>query len=372
MKTKNHEKWMRQAFLEAERCKGFTGKNPNVGCVIVKNEKIIQRARTSFNGRPHAEQNAINLISDASVLKNSSIYITLEPCAHLNEEGISCADLIAESGIKEVIISNLDPDPRTSGKGVSILKRAGIVVQENFLEEEGLKVNSGFFSRLINGRPYITLKVAISLDGKIALSNNKSKWISNEVSRNFGHLLRSQSDGIMSSSNTILNDNSSLTCRLPGLEKYSPFKIIIDRNLKIPRNYNIFKSKLDNKIILYFDSTKISKKKSIIEEDHNIIYKDLRSIPNIQHDFWSSLFNDLCDYGINNLMIESGPTLIFDLIKQNLIDEIAIFRTGKIIGNDGIPFIGSLESKNISKLLDFELIDQKNFVGDVFELRKLI
>ena len=176
----------------------------------------------------------------------------------------------------------------------------------------------------------------------------------------------------MSSSNTILNDNSSLNCRLPGLEKCSPFKIIIDRNLKIPKNYNIFKSNLSNKIILYFDSNNISKKKTMIERDHNIIYKDLRSIPNIQNDFWSSLFNDLCDYGINNLMIESGPTLIFDLIKQNLIDEIAIFRTGKIIGNDGIPFIGSLKSRKISTLLDFELIDQKNFVGDVFELRKLI
>ena len=275
----NHEKWMKQAFLEAERCKGKTGKNPNVGCVIVKDNQIIKRGGTAASGRPHAEENVLKSITNKDILKNSSIYLTLEPCAHPSKDGVSCAERIAKLGVKEVFISNLDPDPRTSGKGISILKKAGIKVEINFLKPEGEKINSGFFSRIIYNKPLITLKVAISLDGKIALSNKESKWITNSLSRNFSHFLRSQTDAVLTSNNTIMNDNSKLTCRLNGLSNHSPYKIVIDRKLKINNSSLIFKSFFGEKTIIYFDSINFNKKVPKLDL-HNVIYKDLRNISN--------------------------------------------------------------------------------------------
>ena len=209
--------YMRQAFLEAHRALGTTGKNPNVGCVLIKNNKVIGRARTSPGGRPHAEENLISNLSKKQ-LKDSTLFVTLEPCAHVGKSGKSCADLISVSGIKEVFVSNLDPDRRTSGKGLKILKDSKINTHSNFLKEEGIDLNIGYFKNFYLKRPFVTLKVAMSLDGKIALNNKKSKWISNKISRSFSHMLRSQSDAIMTSSNTILDDNSLLTCRLNGLE----------------------------------------------------------------------------------------------------------------------------------------------------------
>ena len=367
----DHEKWMRQAFLEAERCKGITGKNPNVGCVIVKGNQIVRRGRTGLYGRPHAEENAIKSIDKKGILKNSSIYLTLEPCAHASKDGMSCAERIAKHRIKEVFVSNLDPDPRTSGKGISILKKAGIKVETNFLKHEGEKINSGFFSRILYKKPFITLKVAISLDGKIALLNKKSKWITNSLSRNFSHLLRSQTDAILTSNNTIINDNSKLTCRLKGLSNRSPYKIVIDRNLKIKKSSMIFKSFFGEKTIIYFDS-KNCKKNTLKHNFENVIYKDLSAIPNINKDFWNSLLKDISDYGINNLMIESGPVFNNVLFKKKLIDQIAIFRSEKIIGNEGIPFVGNLEANSILDLQSFQLVEKKMFDNDVFELRRVL
>ena len=156
---------------------------------MVKNNQIIARSRTLPGGRPHAEESLISSLS-RKILKDSSMFVTLEPCAHIGANGKSCANLIANSGIKEVFISSLDPDKRTSGKGINILKKSNIKVYTNILENEGFNSNIGYFKKILSNRPFVTLKVAISLDGKIALKNKNSKWIPNEVSRNFGHILR--------------------------------------------------------------------------------------------------------------------------------------------------------------------------------------
>ena len=193
---------MKQALLEAYRAMCTTGKNPNVGCVLVKNNFIIARARTSPGGRPHAEDNLISQLSKEE-LNDSSLFVTLEPCAHKGENGTSCAELISHSGIKEVFISNYDPDLRTSGKGLEILRKSKIHVYTDFLVNEGHDLNIGYLTNFSSNRPFVTIKFAISLDGKIALKNKNSKWISNELSRNFGHMIRAQSDGILTTNSTI-------------------------------------------------------------------------------------------------------------------------------------------------------------------------
>ena len=167
----NHKKWMKQAILEAFRSKGASGKNPPVGCVIVQNDIIVARGRTSLLGRPHAEENAINSVKDKKKLFNSTMYVTLEPCAHKNKFGVSCAEIISKTGISKIFISSIDLDMRTSGKGIELLKKKKIEVIENFMRINSLYLYDGFFSKITNKKPYVTLKIACSLDGKIALNN---------------------------------------------------------------------------------------------------------------------------------------------------------------------------------------------------------
>ena len=229
----NHNKWMKYAILEALRSKGSTGMNPPVGCVIVKNENIISSGRTSPSGRPHAEENAINNVKNKKQLVGSTIYLTLEPCAHKNKTGLSCAELICTTGISDAYISCIDMDSRTFNKGIKILKNNNVKVIENFMKDESISLYNGFFSRLIYKKPYVTLKIACSLDGKIALKNNRSKWITNGLSRAYVHFIRSQNDAILTSSSTIISDDPLMDCRLKGLEHRSPLRVILDRYLKV-------------------------------------------------------------------------------------------------------------------------------------------
>ena len=353
---------MKQALLEAYRAMGKTGKNPNVGCILVKNNFIIARARTSPGGRPHAEENLISQLSKKE-LKGSSLFVTLEPCAHRGKNGTSCADLISNSGIKEVFISNLDPDIRTFGKGVEILRKSNINVYPNFLVKEGIDVNIGYFTNSASNRPFVTIKLAISLDGKIALKNKNSKWITNKLSRNFGHMMRANSDGILTTSSTIKEDNSKLTCRLNGLKKYSPLKIIIDRGLNLNGNYSIFKNEKKQNLIIYHCSYDQSKIKNY-PKNTDLVYI------NNKKKFLELILNDLANRKIKNLLIECGTTFCSEMIKANLVDQIAFFRSNKIIGNDGLPFVNNLSLKKISKSISMNIIDFKFFDNNIYELRR--
>ena len=354
---------MEQAFLEAYRAKGTTGNNPNVGCVLVKNNLIIARARTSPGGRPHAEENLISQLSKKE-LNGSSLFVTLEPCAHNRESSTSCAKLISNSGIKEVFISNYDPDLRTSGKGIEILKKSNIRVYSNFLVNEGVDLNKGYLANHFSKRPYVTIKLAISLDGKIALKNKNSKWISNGLSRKFGHMIRANSDGVLTTNATVEEDDSKLTCRLNGLEKYSPIKIIVDRGLKLNRNYSIFKNSKKENLLIYHCSNDHIKINNYHKNCNLIFIKN-------KNNFLKLMLNDLANRKIKNLLIESGATFCSEMIKANLVDEIAFFRSDKIIGNDGLPFVNNLNLTNISDSISMKVIDFKFFYNDIYELRRI-
>ena len=353
---------MGQAFLEAHRALGTTGVNPNVGCVLVKNNFIIGRARTSPGGRPHAEENLISKLTKTE-LKGSSLFVTLEPCAHKGGNGTSCADLISKSGIKEIFISNHDPDPRTCGKGLEILRKSKIKIKPDFLINEGKDLNIGYLTNFSSNRPFVTIKFAISLDGKISLKNKNSKWISNELSRNYGHMIRAQSDGVLTTNSTIAEDDSMLTCRLNGLEKYSPLKIIVDRGLKLNENYSIFKNtKKGNLIIYHCSNDKIKIKK--YPKNTDLVYV------NNKKNFLKLILKDLANRKIKNLLIESGTVFCSEMIKANLVDQIAFFRSNKIIGNDGLPFVNNLSLKKISDSINMKVIDIRFFDNDIYELRR--
>lgn len=359
---------MKQAFVEAYRALGTTSKNPNVGCILVKNDRIIGRSRTCPGGRPHAEENLVNKLSKSD-LKNSILFVSLEPCAHKGPNGLSCADLIVNSGIKEVFVSNVDPNKNTCGKGIKVLKNAGIKVNTNFLEQEGKQINKGYFTKMNLERPHITLKLALSLDGKIALKNKKSKWITNKISRNYGHFLRSQSDAILTSSDTVIVDKSKFTCRLIGLEKYSPTKVVVDRKLKINKDSSFFKNSYGQSVLVYYDSNRVKTKLSYPK---NVTLIDLKKIVNFDDCFFEAILKDLSNKNIKNLLIESGPAFYGKMLKKGLIDEIAFFRSNILIGNDGLPIVKDLNHNELSDVMKYDILESRKFSNDIFELRKLV
>ena len=218
---------MLEAARLGEAARGRTAPNPNVGCLIVKDGEIVGRGATAPGGRPHAE--AVALAEAGPQAEGATLYTTLEPCAHASERGPTCASLIPEAGIAQVIIGTRDPDPRTSGGGIKMLRKAGIEVKVGVAEEIARESMSGYLSRIERGRPRITLKLALSIDGKIALPSGESKWITGEDARAHVHLERAHSDMILVGRGTYQADQPKLDVRLPGLEQWSPRRALLTR-----------------------------------------------------------------------------------------------------------------------------------------------
>ena len=216
---------MAAAIALAERGAGRTGNNPPVGCVIVKDGLVIGRGWTQPGGRPHAEAAALDQAGATAV--GATAYVTLEPCAHLSDRGPSCASLLINAGVAQVVVASADPDPRTAGKGFALLRGAGIDVTSGVCSREATPALSGFFSRIGRGRPHVTLKLATSLDGKIAMADGSSRWITGAAARAHAHLERARADAILVGAGTYRTDNPSLDVRLAGLEDRNPRRFML-------------------------------------------------------------------------------------------------------------------------------------------------
>ena len=221
------EKWMARAIALGARSCGRTAPNPNVGCVIVREGGIIGKGTTAPGGRPHAE--AVALAQAGDTARGATLYTSLEPCAHPSERGPTCSALIAKQGIARVVAAIEDPDPRTKGQGLAALRKAGIDVTPGPLAAEAAVSMAGYLTRLALGRPRITLKLALSIDGKIALPSGESKWITGGEARAHVHLERAKSDMILVGRGTWLADAPRLDVRLPGLEDHSPRRALLTR-----------------------------------------------------------------------------------------------------------------------------------------------
>ena len=217
---------MQIAIQLAKNAKGQTGNNPSVGSVIVRDGKILATAHTGFGGTPHAETIALNRATSNT---GATLYSTLEPCSHYGKTP-PCVKAIIEAGIKEVVIGVDDKNPLVSG--VKELEKAGVKVTSGVLKNQAEELHNDFFKFIETGLPFVTVKVAVSLDGKIATKNGDSKWISGELARNYAHKLRSQNNAILIGGETYRKDNPELTCRLEGLEQFSPKKFVISKSLK--------------------------------------------------------------------------------------------------------------------------------------------
>ena len=227
MKDDGGERWMDAAIALGERGRGQTAPNPNVGCIIVNNGEVVGRGWTQPGGRPHAEAVALDQAGELS--RGATAFVTLEPCAHESTRGPACSDILIGAGVVKVIVALTDPDPRTNGKGLEKLRSAGIEVVTGVGTEAAARSLSGFLTRVQLGRPFITLKLAMSLDGKIALPSGESRWITGEDARAHVHWERARSDMILVGRGTYEADTPKLDVRLPGLEERSPRRAILTR-----------------------------------------------------------------------------------------------------------------------------------------------
>ncbi|WP_333023856.1 bifunctional diaminohydroxyphosphoribosylaminopyrimidine deaminase/5-amino-6-(5-phosphoribosylamino)uracil reductase RibD [Wolbachia endosymbiont of Pentidionis agamae] len=348
--------FMKVALQLAKKNLGNVAPNPAVGCVIVKNNMIIGKGYTGIGGRPHAE---VFALQSAQETHGATMYTTLEPCCHYGVTN-PCTMEIIKSGIKKVVIAATDPDKRVSGNGIKILKEAGIDVTYGIMKEEAEKLNIGFFYVQKLNRPFIACKIATTLDGKIATATGKSKWITANQTRNWVHRLRAEYDAIMIGSNTLTTDDPLLTCRLPGLENRSPIRFIVDSQNKLRKDHNI--AKTAEKIKTWV----ITNKK--IQEIENISYLTVDSNNIGKVCLRNTMFNIATKIGVTRLLVEGGGILITELLKHQLIDRLIICRSGKILGNDAIPFITDLKLHSINECYEFEKVEIIDCSNDVIEI----
>ena len=330
-----HHVYMRRALELAKLGKEKVSPNPMVGCVILHKGKIIGEGWHKFFGGLHAEPNAIASVENLDLLPESTMYVTLEPCAHHGKTP-PCADLIIKSGIKNVIIASLDPNPLVAGKGVALLKEAGIKVSVGLLGNEAEAMNKRFFTFYQEKRPYIILKWAQTRDGFIAQPNFDSKWISNDLSRKWVHKWRSEEDAILVGPNTAYIDNPSLTTRFwPGK---NPVRVLLDPMLNIPKTHNIFN-----------DSAKtivLNKHKENVNDNIKYILCSDTSPENI--------LRTLHKENIQSLIIEGGTGTINYFLEAGLWDEARVFTAQKKYFVEGLqaPSLRSAPHQEINVLND--------------------
>lgn len=318
------EKYMRFAMQLAGNAIGRTSPNPLVGAVIVKDNRVVGCGWHRKAGTPHAEVHALNQAGELA--QGADVYVTLEPCAHYGKTP-PCAKALVEAKVKNVYGGLLDVNPKVAGKGFKILEDAGIHVEYGFLQDELRKQNEVFFKWIEHKKPFVVLKAAMTLDGKIATATGQSKWITNETSRAYGYKLRDIYDGIMVGINTVIEDNPMLTARVDGGK--NPIRIVVDSSLKIDINANVVQDKSAKTIIATTDKADKDKILKLQAQDVDVIVVDKDKNDKVDIE---KLLDILGQQNICSILVEGGATLSGSFVAKKLVDKVYFFIAPKIIG----------------------------------------
>lgn len=318
------EKYMRLAMQLAGNAIGRTSPNPLVGAVIVKDNRVVGCGWHRKAGTPHAEVHALNQAGELA--QGADVYVTLEPCAHYGKTP-PCAKALVEAKVKNVYGGLLDVNPKVAGKGFKILEDAGIHVEYGFLQDELRKQNEVFFKWIEHKKPFIVLKAAMTLDGKIATATGQSKWITNETSRAYGYKLRDIYDGIMVGINTVIEDNPMLTARVDGGK--NPIRIVVDSSLRIDINANVVQDKSAKTIIATTDKADKDKILKLQAQDIDVIVVDKDENDKVDIE---KLLDILGQQNICSILVEGGATLSGSFVAKKLVDKVYFFIAPKIIG----------------------------------------
>ncbi|QQS35093.1 MAG: bifunctional diaminohydroxyphosphoribosylaminopyrimidine deaminase/5-amino-6-(5-phosphoribosylamino)uracil reductase RibD [Ignavibacteriales bacterium] len=359
------ESYIQLAIEIAKRGIGYVSPNPLVGCIIVKDDRIVGAGYHEKFGENHAEINAIS--SSRENLEGTTLFVNLEPCSHTGKTP-PCVDKIIEHKIKRVVIGTLDMNPLVSGKGIRKLKSAGVEVKVGVLEKECIQLNRFFFKHITKKIPYVTIKAAQTVDGKIADIKGNSKWISSIESRRYVHNLRSQYDAILIGAGTANKDNPLLTVRLT--EGRNPRRIVVDTNLVLKTTHKLLTNNHDSNLIIITSKNSIDKKrkvKKLISQGAHIIYS--KSAGNGYLDL-KYMLKELGKLNLNSILVEGGSKLFTSFFQQNLYDNFLIFLSPKLIGS-GVPLTGDLGVKNIKDIHKLKLVNSEKIGEDVLiELSK--
>jgi len=339
-----HDKYMKRTLALASKGSGHVNPNPKVGAVVVKNNTIIAEGWHHFYGGPHAEVDAISKIKED--MDGCTLYVNLEPCSHYGKTP-PCADLIIESGIKRVVVAMRDPNPLVSGRGIQKLKDAGIEVIENVLEVEAKELNKFFIKHITDEMPYVTLKTAMTLDGKIASSTGDSKWITSPESRAYVHQLRHEMKGIMVGIGTVLADDPMLNVRMGVVDPSHPIRIVADSNCRIPLDSALVESASEIPLIVGVSEEFVSEKIQLLKDKGVQVIR----VPLVDKRLNLTRFlKELSKLGIDSILLEGGGNLNWSMLNNRLVDQVQAFIAPKIIG--GTHAITPIEGEGFKNMKD--------------------
>ena len=323
--------FMRAALALGERGLGETWPNPSVGCVLVRDGVVVGRGRTAAGGRPHAETRAIEQAGERA--RGATAYLTLEPCANWGRTP-PCAKALIAAGVARVVVACVDPDPRVNGKGLDWLREAGIDVHLGLLEEEAKRQHIGLFRRILDRRPLVSLKLAQSLDGRIATGNGHSQWITGETARMEAHRLRATHDAILVGSGTALTDDPMLTCRIAGLENRSPLRVVLDRRLRLSAESRLARTASDVPVLVITSKDSLEHAGPLRDAGVEVAAPDMPGI--------DAALTHLADRGITRLLVEGGSTVAGALLAADKVDRLHVASAPMVIGADGLAAVGDL------------------------------
>ncbi len=356
-------RYMRMALGLSRRGLGNVWPNPAVGCVLADRQgRIAGRGWTQPGGRPHAETEALRRAGARA--RGATAYVSLEPCSHRGKT-TPCAERLVEAGVARAVIAIEDPDRRVSGKGIARLREAGVEVVSGVCAEEAAVVNAGFFRRVVEGRPLVTLKVATTLDGRIATHGGESRWITGDVARSWAHALRANHDAVMVGLGTATADNPRLTCRLPGLEDRSPLRVVIDARLRLPLGSHLVSGagEVPTWIVTLGDG-KAARRAAYLERGVELIEVDADESgnPDLRH-----ALRALGGRGLTRLLVEGGGKLAAALLSARLVDRLAWFRSPGIIGGDGMAVAAAFGVDRLADMAAFTRLSVMEAGDDLLE-----
>ncbi len=356
--TQTDERFMALALGLGRRGQGRTWPNPAVGCLIVKDGRIVGRGWTQPGGRPHAEPVALNQAGAAA--KGATVYVTLEPCSHYGQTP-PCAQALIDAQVARVVVAVGDSDGRVAGRGFQMLRDAGIEVVQGVLADEAARDLQGFFSKTEQGRPFVTLKLATSLDGRIATAAGERQWITGPDSRRLVHMMRARHDAVMVGGGTARADDPSLTVRDLGIEDH-PVRVVVSRRLDLPLMSTLARTAKEVPVWLAHgadaDAELVRTWEGLGAE---LMPCDLEGV----HLSPIAVLQALGAKGLTRVFCEGGGALAASLLTADLVDELVLFSAGKVIGAEGYPGVGAMGIERLARAPGFALAEQRRVGTDV-------
>lgn len=359
--SQSDARFMDRALELAARGLGNTWPNPSVGCVLVQGETIVGEGWTQPGGRPHAEVHALG--NAGANARGATAYVTLEPCAHQGRTG-PCAVALAEAGVARVVVALGDPDPRVSGRGLKILHDAGITAETGMRAQEAARLNAGFLNRIHTGKPRVTLKLASTLDGRIALANGQSRWITGPEARRFVHGLRATSDAVLIGAGTARADNPRLDVREGHQTPRPPVRIVADPGLSLPLTGHLAETAGQQPLWLLHTGHDHAPARADALRGLGAEMIKVKRDRNGTLDLHDAL-SSLGDRGLTSILCEGGGRLAAGLINEELVDELILITAGKIIGAEGIPNVGPLGATDLGRVPRFRPVEHRLLGEDI-------